>query len=340
MPAQAPVVVPVDPSVAAQLAAQAQTPAPVAPTGTVVPDGTGTAAQATAQQAASQVAGIDPAAVGASTTDGAGATPTPQDPAAPTAPAVAGSGTAPSTPAAGSPAPTGGAWSQALATAQAPADGQPAETAQPVVQNAPAAAAAAASAGAGQTGRAADRGTQPVAAASTAPAGAVPVAAPTAAAPTTATVAAAPAAPATPATPLTEQLGAHLRALTGAKAGTHVLTVALDPVNLGDVKVIAHISADTVRLDLVGSTDAGRAALRGALEDLRRDLSDAGIAAELDLGGSSAGSSAPDQSGDGREAARGTGLTSDGPLTDGGRPAAAITPVAPASSVRGLDLVV
>ncbi|MCG2798509.1 MAG: flagellar hook-length control protein FliK [Cellulomonas sp.] len=251
--------------------------------------------------------------------------------------------------AAGGPAPTSDAWSQALATAQQPAAGQRSGTAQTTAQSAPAtavasAAAAAPSPAAAQTGRAGDQGTQPVAAASTAPAGAVPVAAPTTAPAATATVPAAPAVPATPATPLTDQLGAHLRALSGAKAGTHVLTVALDPVNLGDVKVIAHISADTVRLDLVGATDAGRAALRGALEDLRRDLSDAGLSAQLGLGDSSAGSWAPGQSSDGREAPGGTttGASTDRTSRDG-RPAVATstpTSTAPASSARGLDLVI
>ena len=82
---------------------------------------------------------------------------------------------------------------------------------------------------------------------------------------------------------MVDQLGAHLRALVGARAGTHVLSVALDPKNLGEVRIVAHISSGQVRIDLAGANDAARAALRGTLDELRRDLQSAGLEAELGL---------------------------------------------------------
>jgi len=82
---------------------------------------------------------------------------------------------------------------------------------------------------------------------------------------------------------MVDQLGAHLRALAGARAGTHVLSVALDPKNLGEVRIVAHISSGQVRIDLAGANDAARAALRGTLDELRRDLQSAGLEAELGL---------------------------------------------------------
>ena len=82
---------------------------------------------------------------------------------------------------------------------------------------------------------------------------------------------------------MTDQLGVHLRALLGARAGTHVLSVALDPKNLGEVRIVAHISSDQVRFDLAGANDAARATLRAALDELRRDLQMAGFDAELGL---------------------------------------------------------
>ncbi len=161
-----------------------------------------------------------------------------------------------------------------------------------------------------------------------APSAPAPAPAPTA----SVAAAAAPAAPtAPPAPPMVDQLGGHLRALAGARAGTHVLSIALDPKNLGDVRVVAHISADQIRIDLAGANDAARAALRGTLDELRRDLQSAGLTAELGLADDG-------RQRDGHGTAQRTAPT--GPrIVD--EPDAPADPVpADPTSVHGLDLVV
>jgi flagellar hook-length control protein FliK len=66
--------------------------------------------------------------------------------------------------------------------------------------------------------------------------------------------------------------------------GVHRLTVNLHPADLGPVQVVAEIRNGDVSLQLSGSTDAGTAALRDSLDDLRRELTDAGFGnCELDL---------------------------------------------------------
>ncbi len=55
------------------------------------------------------------------------------------------------------------------------------------------------------------------------------------------------------------------------------------------MRVVAHITADAVRVDLVGASDASRDVLRAALGDLRRDLADAGLNVQVGLGGSGPG---------------------------------------------------
>ena len=87
--------------------------------------------------------------------------------------------------------------------------------------------------------------------------------------------------------PLAEQLGARLTALTGPGGlshGRHVLTVPIDPENLGPVRIVAHIGPESVRVELVGATDASREALRGSLADLRRDLAASGLTVDVGSG--------------------------------------------------------
>ncbi|MCL2454521.1 MAG: flagellar hook-length control protein FliK [Micrococcales bacterium] len=162
---------------------------------------------------------------------------------------------------------------------------------------------------------------------------AAPVTAPaaTSAPVATAPVVSAPSPAPTPA-PMVDQLGGHLRALAGARAGTHVLSVALDPDRLGDVRIVAHISAGQVRIDLAGANAEARAVLRETLDDLRRDLQSAGLNAELGLNDDRPGaerhktgsSRGPDRAPD------------DGaPSTDTPTPTAV-----PTDSVHGLDLIV
>jgi hypothetical protein len=73
---------------------------------------------------------------------------------------------------------------------------------------------------------------------------------------------------------------ARLRAVAH---GEHVLTVHVEPAELGPVRVRARIAADGVRIELLGVTDASRDALRGVLGDLRRDLAATGLSADLRL---------------------------------------------------------
>lgn len=128
----------------------------------------------------------------------------------------------------------------------------------------------------------------PVASTSTtqAPSAAVgvsPTAAPSATTATTPT--SAPAAPQAPAdVPLAEQLSGRLTSLRSAGPGQHILTLRVDPESIGPVRVVAHIGADGVRIELFGATDQAREALRQAMPDLRRDLVAAGLPGGLDLG--------------------------------------------------------
>jgi flagellar hook-length control protein FliK len=66
--------------------------------------------------------------------------------------------------------------------------------------------------------------------------------------------------------------------------GVHRLTINLHPVDLGQVQVIAEIRNGEISVQLSGSTDAGNDALRDALSDLRRELTDSGFTnCSLDL---------------------------------------------------------
>lgn len=107
------------------------------------------------------------------------------------------------------------------------------------------------------------------AAATAATGAATPVAAPSASAP------AAPA-PAPQLAPLADQLRVPLGALRALPLGEHILTLRVEPRDLGPVQVRAHLGADGLRVELVGATDAIREQLRGVLHDLRRDLAASG----------------------------------------------------------------
>lgn len=106
---------------------------------------------------------------------------------------------------------------------------------------------------------------------------------------------AAPAAPAAPAaasnTPaaapaqqLLNQVSAPLVRLTAAGPGEHVMTLSVNPENLGPVTVRAVISSEGVRVEMFAPTETAREALRHILAELRRDLSGStGPAATLTL---------------------------------------------------------
>ncbi|NUU15881.1 hypothetical protein HP550_01275 [Cellulomonas humilata] len=132
--------------------------------------------------------------------------------------------------------------------------------------------------------------------------------------------------------PLAEQLGARLTALTGPGGlshGRHILTVPVDPENLGPVRIVAHIGPESVRVELVGATEASREALRGALSELRRDLAASGLTVDVGPDGGRPDGHEPDP--------RGAVPWQQPrvPTTDPGTPAPA-APDRPPS--RGLDL--
>jgi len=80
-----------------------------------------------------------------------------------------------------------------------------------------------------------------------------------------------------------EQIGVRLASLRTAPLGEHIMTMRVDPESMGPIRVVAHIAADGVRIELLGGTDHAREALRAALPDLRRDLAATGLRADLDL---------------------------------------------------------
>jgi flagellar hook-length control protein FliK len=115
--------------------------------------------------------------------------------------------------------------------------------------------------------------------------GAAQPATPAAVPPVTASAATAPAAPAAaqaPA-PLPAQLAKPIFSLAAAGHGEHVVTVTVSPENLGSVTVRAHVSAESMQVQLFAASDLGRDAVRAILPDLRKDLAGAGLQASLDL---------------------------------------------------------
>ncbi len=92
----------------------------------------------------------------------------------------------------------------------------------------------------------------------------------------------APAAPQTAAA-LQPQLAKPLFTLAGAAHGQHIMTLKVSPEDIGPLTVRAHIDAAGVRIELFAPGDAGREAVRGILPELRKELTDAGFGASLDL---------------------------------------------------------
>ncbi len=80
------------------------------------------------------------------------------------------------------------------------------------------------------------------------------------------------------------QVLAHLVPLRRGPDGVHRLTVHLHPEELGQISIIAELRRGDLSVRLAGATEAGREALRVALPELRRELSDAGFGSStLDL---------------------------------------------------------
>nr|BFE67554.1 hypothetical protein GCM10020092_008550 [Actinoplanes digitatis] len=84
--------------------------------------------------------------------------------------------------------------------------------------------------------------------------------------------------------PLATQLAARITPLRLDADGVHRLTVNLHPADLGPVQVIAEIRNGEISVQLSSSTDAGHDSLRNAMNDLRRELQQAGFSnTSLDL---------------------------------------------------------
>uniref|UniRef100_UPI0021D7D258 flagellar hook-length control protein FliK n=1 Tax=Cellulomonas sp. RIT-PI-Y TaxID=3035297 RepID=UPI0021D7D258 len=145
------------------------------------------------------------------------------------------------------------------------------------------------------------------------------------------------------AAPLADQLAGKIaEQLPGLKAagpGRHVLSLTVTPEHFGKVQVVAHIGPESVRVELVGATDAARDSLRAALPDLRRDLAQSGLSSDVQLGDPGSGSA--DDRGASQQATRSPGLGTTGTTTAGGDVEPESTPtVRLASAAGGLDLLV
>ena len=118
-----------------------------------------------------------------------------------------------------------------------------------------------------------------------------------------------------------------------------MLTLHVDPEHFGPVKVVAHITAEAVRVELVGATDAARDALKQSLPDLRRDLAATGLSSDVRLGADGSG---PGDRAGADAAGRREGGRPDGSRTGTGvAPAAAApAPTRPSAHAGGLDLLV
>jgi len=129
-----------------------------------------------------------------------------------------------------------------------------------------------------------------------------------------------------------QQLADPLLKLRASGDGSHSLTVALHPAELGPVNLHVRLVGDTMTIQLASSSESAHAALHAALGELRQELRGAGLGGvevSLDLHGQSAG-------GFGQSGQRSSG---DQPVTvpSGGAPAPSTTPVRPRSTTAGLD---
>lgn len=89
--------------------------------------------------------------------------------------------------------------------------------------------------------------------------------------------------PATTPAGMLDQVRGPVGRLAQAAQGEHTFTVNVTPENLGPVTVRAHITGDSIRVELIGATDAARDSLRGIMNELRKDLQSTGMNAQLNL---------------------------------------------------------
>jgi flagellar hook-length control protein FliK len=76
---------------------------------------------------------------------------------------------------------------------------------------------------------------------------------------------------------LAEQVLSKVTPLRRGPDGTHVLTMRLDPGDLGPLTVVAEVRGGTIRLELTAVVPAVQEALKAAAGDLQRELADAGF---------------------------------------------------------------
>lgn len=130
-------------------------------------------------------------------------------------------------------------------------------------------------------------------------------------------------------------------------AGTHHLTLTVNPDNLGPVTLRAHISAaGDVQVELSGATEIGREALRTMLVDLRRDLAGVMPHATLSMGVGTGAESPSDRGGqpgaggaaDDPSASESDGRPRQHPESDPGRTSPGVIPTTTIAAGAGLDI--
>jgi flagellar hook-length control protein FliK len=100
--------------------------------------------------------------------------------------------------------------------------------------------------------------------------------------------------PATP-QPVTHQLAGPVLNLRASGDGSHQLTIALHPAELGPVNLHVRILGDSMAIQLSSTSEGAHDAMRDALPQLRHELEAAGLSSvdlSLDLGASTSGGSA------------------------------------------------
>jgi hypothetical protein len=117
-----------------------------------------------------------------------------------------------------------------------------------------------------------------------------PISQPTAAPPTTAQPATGQ--PVANPLPVSHQLTGPVLSLRTAGNGSHQLTIALHPAELGPVNLHVRILGDSMAIQLASTSEGAHDALRDALPQLRQELQAAGLPnvdLSLDLGGAPSG---------------------------------------------------
>ena len=95
--------------------------------------------------------------------------------------------------------------------------------------------------------------------------------------------------------PVAQQLAAPLVRLRAAGDGSHTLTIALHPADLGPVSVHVRLIGDAMTIQLASANQSAHDALREALPQLHQELQAAGLSSEglsLQLNGQATGDSA------------------------------------------------